>query len=121
MRREDAVMIDNVEAQNLNTIDEAINYLMRCYRQGLNVYLYHNDVILYSCDGYTYDEYYIQAMGLSSTDQKSLDNLIYGEGRTAEDRQKIFKLILPVYTYIKGMNEPLCQELRNGKNQKKIS
>lgn len=121
MRREDAVMADTVEIQKLNTVDEEINYLMRCYREGLNVYLYHNDVILYSCDGYTYDEYYIQAMGLSSIDQKSLDNLIYGEGRTVEDRQKIFKLILPVYNYLISMNEPLCQELRNGRKPKKIS
>ena len=120
MRREDAVMIDQEKMVELNTIDDIIKYLMTCYSKGINVYYMHNGEKLYSCDGYTYDEYYILAMGLSSKDKAHLDGLIYGAGRTTEDCIKVSNLVLPVYSGLKEMYQPLREELRNGKGSKKM-
>ena len=120
MRREDAIMISEDEMLALNNIEDVIRYLMSCYDNGRNIYYVHNGVTLYSCDGYTFDEYYIMAMGLSANDKRHLDSLVYGEGRTNSDMVNISKLILPIYSYLKEMNQPFRDELINGRNAKKI-
>ena len=120
MRREDAVMIEQEKMVELNTIDDIIRYLIECYSNGINVYYIHNGEKLYSCDGYTYDEYYILAMGLSANDKIHLDWLIYGVGRTTEECIKMSDLVLPVYSGLKEMYPPLREELRNDKGSKKM-
>lgn len=120
MRREDAVKISDEEMIKLNYVDDVINYLIECYKNGVNVYCVYNDVMLYSCDGYTYDEYYILAMGLSLKDKNHLDELVFGEGRTQDDLMKITELILPVFSYLREMYMPLREELKNGKKNKQI-
>ena len=119
--REEAVMLTDEEIIELNTIDEAIEYIMQCGREGKNVYYIHNGVILYSCDNYTFDEYYLLAMGISKSDKQLLDDVIYGRNgsRNAsnEDLVAISELVVPIYSYIRRMNKPLVEELKKGKSK----
>ena len=121
--REEAVMLSEDELVSLNTIDEIINYIIQCGRRGRNVYYVHNGVTLYSCDNYSFDEYHILATGLSKNDKQNLDEIVYGKngGRNAshEDLVTLSELVLPIYSYLRKMNEPLVEELKAGKSRAK--
>ena len=117
MRREDAVMISQEEMNRLYNIDEAIKYLMESYKNGENKYYVHNGETLYSCDGYTYDEYFLLAMGIPFKDREHLDGLVFGKDRSTEDSMKLSDLIMPVYSYLKEINKSYREELRNGKQK----
>ena len=119
MRREDAVMISAEEEAKFYYIDQAINYLIDCYNKGKNVYYDHHNVRLYSCDGYTYDEYYVLAMGIFPQEKKHLDALVHGGDRNHEEVVKLFHLTMPVYNYLRELNQPLREKLISG-NTKKI-
>ena len=120
MRREDAIMID-LEEKNLYSIRDVIDYLQKCYKNNENVCCEFNNELLYSCDGYTIDEYYILATGISFSDKRSLDFLIFPETRTIEDKSKLTDLLTPVHKYLTEMYSAFREELRNGKNSKKIN
>ncbi|MBQ6283079.1 MAG: hypothetical protein IJK66_06110 [Bacilli bacterium] len=117
--REEALMLSEDELMSLNTIDEVINYIIQCGNNGRNVYYVHNGVSLYSCDNYSFDEYYLLATGLSKSDKQNLDEIIYGKNgsRNAshEDLVALTDLVLPIYSYLIKMNELLVEELKNGK------
>ena len=119
--REEAVMLSQEELMPLDTIDEIINYIIQCGKNGRNVYYVHNGVILYSCDNYSFDEYYMLAMGLSKSDKQNLDEIVYGENgnrnASSEDLATLSDLVLPIYTRLKEMNEPLVEELKDGKSK----
>lgn len=120
MQRENAVMISEEESLKLNNIEQVISYLIESYNKGNNIYYNYNGEMLYSCDGYTFDEYYILAMGMSLKDKISLDNLIFGENRTAIDSTKLMELAMPIYSYLKEAHQPIREELRNGKKNKQF-
>ena len=121
--REEAVMLSDDELVSLNIIDEIIDYIIKCGRRGRNVYYVHNGVTLYSCDNYSFDEYYILATGLSKNDKQNLEEIVYGKngGRNAshEDLVTLSNLVLPIYSYLRKMNEPLVEELKDGKSKAK--
>ena len=121
--REEAVMLSENELMSLNTIDEIINYIIKCGKEGKNVCYEYNGVTLYSCDNYSFDEYYILATGLSKSDKQNLDEIIYGKNGnrnvSSEDLVNLSNLVAPVYSYLKKMNEPLIEELKNGKQNTK--
>ena len=119
MKREDAVLVSEQEAIELNTIDDVIRYLMKCNSLGLNIYCLHNGEKLYACDGYTYDEYYLLAMGIKPKDQAHLEAIVYGEDRLLEDKIILSDLITPIYAHLKEMYKPIRDQLREGKQKAK--
>ena len=119
MKREDAVLISEEDAEKLITIDDVIRYLMKCYKLGLNIYCFHQDEKLYACDGYTYDEYYLLAMGIKPKDQAHLEAIVYGEDRLLEDKIVLSNLVTPIYAHLKEMYKPLRDQLREGKQKAK--
>ena len=121
MKREDAVVITEKQMESLYTIDHVIHYLMECYKKGENVYCKYNDgPILYSCDGYTYDEYYLMAMGITPLENKYLHSIINDSNHNLDDRIKLNKLLTPVFTCLQEINKPLRDELINGRGPKKL-
>ncbi len=119
MGREEAVAISAEESIKLSTIDEVIRYLMECYHKGINVYCdWHGETRLYSCDGYTYDEYYLLATGLTIEERKHLDAIVFAEDKSLDDKIKLNNLILPVYSYLKEIHAAKREELKEGREQK---
>lgn len=119
MRREDAIMISEEEMVELNYINNVIDYLIKCYNLGKNIYIPYNGVMLYSCDGYTYDEYYLIAMGLLPKEQAALETLMYGPNRTTDDSINLANMTMPIYSYLKDMHLQQREELINGKQNNK--
>lgn len=116
MRREDAVMASEEETKQLNYLHQVIRYIMYCYKIGKNVYYVHNGEKLYSCDGYTFDEYYILATGISLKEQEHWNGLFYGEGnRSSQDRMKLSEPLNSIYSCLIEINKPLREELRRGR------
>ena len=92
---------------------------MECYRNGINVYSdWHGEVRLYSCDGYTYDEYYLLATGITKEEADHLNGITFGDDKDVDERVKINDLIAPLYTYLKEIHAKRREELKKGKEEK---
>jgi len=111
MRREDAIDITN-EITDMS-FDELVAYLIKCREEGKNVCARWDkaEPMLYSCDNYTVEQYYIIVFGYPRKVFEAFSNLLYTKKMDDQVRYKLTQLISPIDDLMRGLYKEEREQL----------